>query len=50
MYDYNSAILFDYFLDYELLKTLRIFQTNKYILSLTYFKWYLNGTCFKYFK
>lgn len=40
MYDYNLAILFDYFVDYELLKMLRIFQTNEYILSLTCFKRY----------
>lgn len=38
------AILFDYFVDYELLKMLRIFQTNKYILSLTCFKQYFRRT------
>lgn len=44
MYDYNLAILFDYFVDYELLKMLRIFQTNKYILSLTCFKRHFHRT------
>lgn len=49
MYDYNLAILFDYFVDYELLKMLRIFQTNTFyrlpvlngILDKSLYKWNL---------